>query len=1051
MTSINHQFLQAAHRAEQVNITATTSPKPQYRTKATATSIRQHIAYAAVLISFFGSSVVRAQDVEEVIIQGTQVDNVMVDDMVSSVVLDADKLADAGIENVEDVAAYVPNLVLTQTETGTAICIRGICPGTNQGFDQSVGLYSDDVPLPRANMARAPFLDLSGIQVLRGPQYTTDGNYSIAGSIHMITNLNTDEPEVQLDTTYVPAFNESTALLTMGGPINDLFAARFALQTRTGDNYVENVFQPENADREELLGRNVLGFNPSEDLTFKLKLVSGSYKSKGRNVEVIRAIPVPTDFTAGIPLLISPETTASRRCTGPSSASSDCGRYYGRPSAEVPLAAGVLTETDISYTGVANGYDFAFAPGSGGIADLFSNRRPFEFAGMTALETLADIYQRTGAPVPSGLLDTQTDWNRSTNTPETSNNELNNITLNGEYFLGESKLTFVASRIDYNFEEVIDSDFLPVNFLETAQQEDYTQDFFKLTYSSSGDNFLDFKVGASHLKSQLEFRDQTTPFIDFIPLNNSTWTTPSDPNYISVEDSTLSYFFARAASDSATRFISDLALSREFSSDTEIDAAFLEATLNWNDQIRMIAGARYTRSTKSARRELCWLDEQTGEKRTGAIDVTALSITRNAFGVEFHCDEQFGAESGGTRVIKPSLVGSRVDETLLPSIVLEWTATESMSFQAGIRMGSKVGGYDARSLSTPLAPGVDNNSIGANNLPVLGSFEFEDELAITYEIGAKWFLPIGQLYATAFFTEFTDLQTSRGDGRIGQNVGNASAAETAGIEIEGQLSLTDRLMMNLSLAYTEFEFKDFKFGACALGRRPDYFYYAGEIAGQDNFVDNPRLLAIGADPILTDSFREILYPGDTYILKGVEYTYSGRDPSVGRQGVVDSTNQYSGKPYTGPAQDDPQYFEQAFAYDQNAGFGAKFCDFSGQTNQYVADWQATVTFDYMADIADFAVFHPTLDVLYNSGYHTSLNQDARVYQDAYTQLNGRLALESFDGIWETAIVFENITNEKIIGNATVLPLTSQLHASPAYAGFIRAPRSIGLNLRYSFF
>lgn len=123
----------------------------------------------------------RAQDVEEVIIQGEQMTDQVLDDLVSVSAIDAEKLADAGIENVEDVAAYVPNLVLTQSITGTNIFIRGIGSGVNQGFDQSVGLYADGVPLPRANMARSPFLDLAGVQVLRGPQYVLDGNFSIAG------------------------------------------------------------------------------------------------------------------------------------------------------------------------------------------------------------------------------------------------------------------------------------------------------------------------------------------------------------------------------------------------------------------------------------------------------------------------------------------------------------------------------------------------------------------------------------------------------------------------------------------------------------------------------------------------------------------------------------------------------------------------------------------------------------------------------------------------------------------------------------------------------
>ncbi|MCH1487787.1 MAG: TonB-dependent receptor plug domain-containing protein, partial [Pseudomonadales bacterium] len=171
-----------------------------------------------------------AQEVEEVVIQGTQTENSALDDLVSVSAIDAEKLADAGIENIEDVAEYVPNLVLSETSTGTAIVIRGIGAGVNQGFDQSVGLYVDGVPLPRSQMARAPFLDLGGVQVLRGPQYVKDGNYSIAGSVHMLTKEADDEFQLGIDVNYVPSQNDKKLLITLGTPLADWGAMRLAVQ-----------------------------------------------------------------------------------------------------------------------------------------------------------------------------------------------------------------------------------------------------------------------------------------------------------------------------------------------------------------------------------------------------------------------------------------------------------------------------------------------------------------------------------------------------------------------------------------------------------------------------------------------------------------------------------------------------------------------------------------------------------------------------------------------------------------------------------------------------
>ncbi|MDB4451325.1 Plug domain-containing protein, partial [Pseudomonadales bacterium] len=82
-----------------------------------------------LLVACLACTAANAQEVEEVVIQGTQTENSTLDDLVSVSALDAEKLADAGIENIEDVAEYVPNLVLSETSTGTAIVIRGIGAG----------------------------------------------------------------------------------------------------------------------------------------------------------------------------------------------------------------------------------------------------------------------------------------------------------------------------------------------------------------------------------------------------------------------------------------------------------------------------------------------------------------------------------------------------------------------------------------------------------------------------------------------------------------------------------------------------------------------------------------------------------------------------------------------------------------------------------------------------------------------------------------------------------------------------------------------------------
>ena len=60
-------------------------------------------------------------------------------------------------------------------------------------------------------------------------------------------------------------------------------------------------------------------------------------------------------------------------------------------------------------------------------------------------------------------------------------------------------------------------------------------------------------------------------------------------------------------------------------------------------------------------------------------------------------------------------------------------------------------------------------------------------------------------------------------------------------------------------------------------------------------------------------------------------------------------------------------------------------------------------------------------------------------------------LSDFDDIWTVAITAQNITNEKIVSSASVMPIGTGVAGQRGYFGFIQPPRTIGLNLRYKFY
>src|SRR5262249_30762620 len=103
-----------------------------------------------------------------------------------------------------------------------------------------------------------------------------------------------------------------------------------------------------------------------------------------------------------------------------------------------------------------------------------------------------------------------------------------------------------------------------------------------------------------------------------------------------------------------------------------------------------------------------------------------------------------------------------------------------------------------------------------------GSFEFEDEKALSYEVGSKLTL-LGdtlELGIAFFYTTFDNLQVSIFDGTLGFNFGNAAQATTQGMELDGRWAITEKWSLGGSLGYLDFEFDDFPNGQCNQGQTP---------------------------------------------------------------------------------------------------------------------------------------------------------------------------------------------------------------------------------------
>lgn len=233
---------------------------------------------------------------EEVIVTAQKRAQSLSDVPISVSAVGGEKMANAGILDLADLSAYVPNFQKADTSIGSYVTIRGIGSGINQGFEQSVVQYVDDIALGRSPLARVPFVDLNRIEVLRGPQNVLFGKNSIGGALSMVTNKPTDEFSGNLMLQYEPEYNTRMGTGVISGPISDTLRGRLAVRYYDDEGYFDNNLNGnEEANREDQTIRAILSWDISDTVNAELKAERTSFELNGRSDELAFAYANPVE------------------------------------------------------------------------------------------------------------------------------------------------------------------------------------------------------------------------------------------------------------------------------------------------------------------------------------------------------------------------------------------------------------------------------------------------------------------------------------------------------------------------------------------------------------------------------------------------------------------------------------------------------------------------------------------------------------------------------------------------------------------------------------
>lgn len=257
-------------------------------------SCESNLLCVAIAASY-GVSAAEPLRLEEVLVTSERYQYPLLEVPVSVHVVTGEHIDKASITNLSELSVSVPNLMIGDGAINTNIYMRGVGSGTNRAFEQSVGMFIDEVYMGRGSQYRTPFLDLQQVEVLRGPQGALFGKNTIAGAVV----LSTRKPELEEDfnaslgVELEPEYDGSSATAIVSGAINDQWAARLVNKTTRHDGYWENTFNgKDEVGKKESTTRLSLLYRPNDEWHFTAKVERADTEFSGSAVQMRELEPL---------------------------------------------------------------------------------------------------------------------------------------------------------------------------------------------------------------------------------------------------------------------------------------------------------------------------------------------------------------------------------------------------------------------------------------------------------------------------------------------------------------------------------------------------------------------------------------------------------------------------------------------------------------------------------------------------------------------------------------------------------------------------------------
>ena len=366
------------------------------------------------------------------------------------------------------------------------------------------------------------------------------------------------------------------------------------------------------------------------------------------------------------------------------------------------------------------------------------------------------------------------------------------ISLTGTWEIGDFTLRSITGWIDAEVDNSLDLDFAPIQLIGQQRaelHEQFTQEF--ILFSPQGET-LEYLAGVFYQDEDLTRLGDLDIYLSGIaPLFA---TNPLFP-------------FVQAG-------LGDTTAQQRFVQDSETLSFFGQVKWNVTDRLNMQLGLRYSEDEKELFKSIdgaaFTAENYVKYQRTPSIAHTGFydqflgfykqhQFDGNGFEV---CDTFLVPTPSQSCNIVPGFDNVRSEDHLTGDFIVQYDLNDDMMLYAKYGQGYKAGGFDA-----------------ANTVGNPAAEEFEDETAESWEFGAKLGLWDGRatMNIVLFQSQFEDLQVSVFDGVAGFEVANAGEATSEGIEIDGQVAVTEELTVYYAFAYLDSVYDSFPGAACHVG------------------------------------------------------------------------------------------------------------------------------------------------------------------------------------------------------------------------------------------